>query len=52
MIKPIKQAYRLIYRSNLNTAQAVAELRDKLSASDEVQAIARFIEESERGIIR
>ncbi len=51
-IKPIKQAYRLIYRANLNTAQAVAELREKLSASDEVQAIARFIEESERGIIR
>ncbi|HEY2712070.1 MAG TPA: acyl-ACP--UDP-N-acetylglucosamine O-acyltransferase [Chthoniobacterales bacterium] len=51
-IKPIKQAYRMIYRSNLNTAQAVAELREKLSASDEAQAIARFIEESERGIIR
>ncbi|MEO7723485.1 MAG: acyl-ACP--UDP-N-acetylglucosamine O-acyltransferase [Chthoniobacterales bacterium] len=51
-IKPIKEAFRLIYRGKLNTGQAVAALREKLGASEEVQAIVRFIEETERGIIR
>ena len=51
-IKPIKEAFRLIYRSKLNTAQALEELRVKLGASEEVQNIAQFIEGSERGIIR
>jgi len=51
-IKPIKEAFRLIYRSKLNTGQALEELRAKLGASEEVQSIAQFIEGSERGIIR
>jgi acyl-[acyl carrier protein]--UDP-N-acetylglucosamine O-acyltransferase len=36
----------------MNTAQAVEALREKLGQSEEVQSIVRFIEESERGIIR
>ncbi|HEY1583748.1 MAG TPA: acyl-ACP--UDP-N-acetylglucosamine O-acyltransferase [Chthoniobacterales bacterium] len=51
-IKPIKEAFRLIYHGKLNTKQAVEALREKLGASEEVQTIIRFIEESERGIIR
>jgi len=51
-IKPIKEAYRIIYRNKLNTAQAVAELRAKFDSSLEVQTIVEFIEGSERGIIR
>jgi UDP-N-acetylglucosamine acyltransferase len=51
-IKPIKEAYRIIYRKKLNTAQAIAELREKLGASEEVQAIVEFVERSDRGIIR
>ncbi len=51
-IKPIKEAFRLIYRGKMNTAQAVEALREKLGASEEVQLIVRFITESERGIIR
>ncbi len=51
-IKPIKEAFRLIYRGKMNTGQALAALREELGASEEVQAIVRFIEESERGIIR
>jgi UDP-N-acetylglucosamine acyltransferase len=52
MVKPIRQAYRIIYRAKLNTAQALAELRETLGASAEVQEIVSFIEKSERGIIR
>ncbi|MEO5754081.1 MAG: acyl-ACP--UDP-N-acetylglucosamine O-acyltransferase [Chthoniobacterales bacterium] len=51
-IKPIKEAFRIIYRGKMNTAQAVDALREKLGASEEVQSIVRFILESERGIIR
>jgi UDP-N-acetylglucosamine acyltransferase len=51
-IKPIKEAFRLVYRGKMNTAQAVEALREKLGESEEVQSIVRFIEESERGIIR
>jgi UDP-N-acetylglucosamine acyltransferase len=51
-IKPIKEAFRLIYRGKLNTAQALSAVREQLGQSEEVQAIAQFIEESERGIIR
>ena len=51
-IKPIKEAYRIIYRKKLNTAQAIAELRERLGSSPEVQAIVKFIAETERGIIR
>ncbi len=51
-IKPIKEAFRLIYRSKLNTRQAIEAVQEKLAESEEVQAILRFIEESERGIIR
>lgn len=51
-IKLIKEAFRSIYRANLNTGQALAELREKFGASEEVQAMVQFIEGSERGIIR
>ena len=51
-IKPIKEAFRFIYRGKMNTAQAVEALREKLGESAEVQSIVQFIEDSERGIIR
>ena len=51
-IKPIKEAFRLIYRGKLNTAQALEACREKLGSSEDVQAILQFIAESERGIIR
>ncbi len=51
-IKPIKEAYRLIYRGKLNTGQALTAVREKLRGNEDVQALLRFIEESERGITR
>ena len=51
-IKPIKEAFRLIYRAKLNTGQALAAVREKLARSEEVQSILEFIAASERGIIR
>lgn len=51
-IKPIKEAFRLIYRAKLNTGQALEAVGAKLGASEDVQSILQFIAESERGIIR
>jgi UDP-N-acetylglucosamine acyltransferase len=51
-VKLIKEAFRLIYRSKLNTRQAVEAIEKELPASEEVSQIVQFIEQSERGIIR
>jgi UDP-N-acetylglucosamine acyltransferase len=51
-IKPIKEAFRLIYRGRMNTGQALEAVREQLGASEDVQAILQFIAASERGIIR
>jgi len=51
-IKAIKEAFRLIYRSKLNTRQAVEAIQQELTASAEITQIIEFIQSSERGIIR
>jgi UDP-N-acetylglucosamine acyltransferase len=51
-IHPIEQAYRLLLRSKLNTAQAVEQMRETLSDSEDVLNMIRFIESAERGITK
>src|SRR5438309_4381451 len=51
-VKWIKEAFRLIYRSKLNTRQALEAIRKELSQTEEIAQIVEFIEKSERGIIR
>lgn len=51
-LKQIKEAFRLIYRSKLNTRQALEAVRAELPPSEEIRQILEFIEQSERGIIR
>jgi UDP-N-acetylglucosamine acyltransferase len=51
-LKPIKEAFRLIYRSKLNTQQALEAMRKDLPQTEEIAQIIEFIEASERGIIR
>lgn len=51
-LKPIKEAFRLIYRAKLNTRQAIEAIRKDLPPNDEITQIVEFIEQSERGIIR
>jgi UDP-N-acetylglucosamine acyltransferase len=45
----IKEAYRLLYRSGLNTSNALAEI-EKNELVDEVKHLIEFIRSSERGI--
>jgi UDP-N-acetylglucosamine acyltransferase len=51
-IQPIEQAYRLLLRSKLNTAQALEKMRGTLSSSEDVLTLIRFIESAERGVTK
>ena len=51
-VKSIKEAFRLIYRSKLNTRQGIEAVRKELPATGEINQILEFIEQTERGIIR
>jgi len=49
-IKALREAYKIIYRSSLNTAQAVEALNH--AESKTIQTLLEFIATSKRGIIR
>jgi len=51
-IRTLKEAYRILYRSNLNTKQALEELARSFPVTAEIERLIRFIETSQRGIIR
>ena len=51
-VKLIKEAFRIIYRSKYNTAQAIEAIRKELAPSEAVEQIVEFIEKSQRGITR
>ena len=52
-IEAIHNAYRIIYQNGLNVSQALAAIKeDSIYNTPEVQYIVKFIETSERGIIR
>lgn len=51
-INKIKDAYRLIYYGNLPIRKAVESLKERGDLTPEQEEIIRFVENSERGIIR
>ena len=52
-IEAIHNAYRTLYQNGLNVSHAIAALKeDPISKYPEVQYIIRFVESSERGIVR
>lgn len=51
VIRELKRAYRLFFRSELNVSQAVERARAELAPSPEVDALIRFVEESQRGVV-
>jgi UDP-N-acetylglucosamine acyltransferase len=51
-VKWIKEAFRLLYRSKLNTRQGLDAVRKELPGTPEINQILEFIEQTERGIIR
>lgn len=51
-IRKIHHAYRLLLASKLNTSQAVEKLKAEADRGDDVDLLIRFIEASERGVIK
>ena len=51
-IKKIHHAYRVLLASKLNTSQALEKLKAEADAGEDVEMLIRFIETSERGVIK
>ena len=47
----IKSAYKVIYHSNMNTSQAIEQVKSDGKQTPEINEICQFIENSSRGII-
>jgi UDP-N-acetylglucosamine acyltransferase len=48
----IKEAYRIVYRSKMALQDAVAQVRAEMGAHPEIAHFVKFIESSERGLLR
>src|SRR3981081_4458578 len=51
-ISKIHHAYKLLLASKLNTTQAVEKLKAEPARGEDVEMLIRFIDESERGVIK
>ena len=52
LIENIHNAYKIIYNSGKNTAEALEQVKQEVPMSPEIEYIISFIENSQRGIIR
>ncbi len=48
----VKQAYKIVFRSNLALAEALAQLESQLGVHDEIAHFVRFVKSSQRGVTR
>jgi UDP-N-acetylglucosamine acyltransferase len=51
-IEELKKVYRMLFRSQLNTGDALARVREEKWTAPEVAVLIAFVESSERGFIR
>ena len=51
-IRKIHHAYRVLLASKLNTSQAIEKLKAEPDVGEDVEMLIRFIEASERGVIK
>jgi UDP-N-acetylglucosamine acyltransferase len=51
VVRELKRAYRLFFRSELNVSQAMERARSELQTFPEVHEFLRFCEASERGVV-
>jgi UDP-N-acetylglucosamine acyltransferase len=51
-IETLHHAFRLLLSSRLNTTQALEQIRAEITDSPETEELVRFIETSERGVIK
>jgi UDP-N-acetylglucosamine acyltransferase len=51
-IKKIHHAYKVLSASKLNTSQALEQLKSEADRGEDVEMLIRFVESSERGVIK
>jgi UDP-N-acetylglucosamine acyltransferase len=51
-IQKLHHAYKVLLASKLNTSQALARLKSESDLGEDVEQLVRFIEASERGVIK
>jgi UDP-N-acetylglucosamine acyltransferase len=51
-IHKIHHAYKLLLASKLNTSQAIEKLKSEVARGEDVDMLIRFIEASERGVVK
>jgi UDP-N-acetylglucosamine acyltransferase len=51
-IAALRQTYKLLFSSNLNTTQALNRIKDEIEMIPEVEKVVTFVEQSGRGIIK
>jgi UDP-N-acetylglucosamine acyltransferase len=51
-LQKLQKAFRILLASKLNTSQALEKIKAQPDLTEEVQQLVRFIESSERGIIK
>ena len=52
MIRDLKEAYKVIYRSGLTIDQAITRLQEMATQTPEIEAMITFLTHSSRGILR
>ncbi|MDD4456578.1 MAG: hypothetical protein PHC98_03225 [Syntrophotalea acetylenica] len=52
LVRDIKQAYKLMFRSNLRQEEALSRITAEISDAPEIRAFVDFIRASERGVAR
>jgi UDP-N-acetylglucosamine acyltransferase len=51
-IRKIHHAFKILLASKLNTSQALEKLKSEADRSEDIDMLIRFVEESERGVIK
>ncbi len=51
-VRKIQKAFRILCASKLNTTQAVERIRKEVETSEDIDLLLKFIEDSERGILK
>lgn len=51
-IRQLHHAFKILLASKLNTSQAVEKLKSEAERSEDVELLIRFIEDSQRGVIK
>jgi UDP-N-acetylglucosamine acyltransferase len=52
VVRRIRKAYKILYKSNLRLEDAIEEIEDLAGESDEVSTMVSFLRNVTRGILR